>query len=226
MASIADIITGAAQRYGVDPNALLGIAQVESNFNPAAQNPRSSAGGLFQFTNGTAQQYGLADRFDPTQAADAAARLARDNSQFLQSRLGRPVTAADLYLAHQQGAGGAFKILSNPNAPLASLVGDAAANLNGGAGLTAGQFAQKWGSKFGGAPGQPEAAPTVAQVAPGPTAMPTPQQGGLAQMFAPAVLAPSPWSVAFASLGQQQQKRRTEQDTQAAEQARRRALFA
>lgn len=150
MATIADIITGAAQRYGVDPQALLRVAEIESGLNPGARNPKSSAGGLFQFIDSTAGQYGLADKFDPMQAADAGARLMRDNAAGLRSALGRDPSGAELYLAHQQGLGGARKILGNPNASLADLVGGAAANLNAGAGLTAGQFAQNWASKFGG----------------------------------------------------------------------------
>lgn len=180
MPTIADIITGAAQRYGVDPQALLRVAEIESGLNPGARNPKSSAGGLFQFIDSTAGQYGLADRFDPAQAADAGARMMRDNSAGLRSTLGRDATGPELYLAHQQGLGGARKILGNPNASLADLVGGAAASLNAGAGLTAGQFAQNWADKFGGggavqpagAPvepgGAPAAAPPLAVAAGGP----------------------------------------------------------
>ena len=75
-AQIRDVIVEAAQRNGVDPAAMLKIAELESTFNPRAQNDRSSAGGLFQFTDQTARDYNLTDRFDPVQASDAAARLA------------------------------------------------------------------------------------------------------------------------------------------------------
>jgi hypothetical protein len=191
VATIADIITGAAQRYGVDPQALVRIAEIESSLNPGARNPNSSAGGLFQFIDSTAGQYGLADRFDPAQAADAAARLARDNAAGLRSVLGRDPSGAELYLAHQQGLGGARKILGNPDAPLASLVGGAAANLNAGAGLTAGQFAQNWASKFGGGsngtpPSAPGAEAGAAPGAPAPVAAPEPFDPSLlAAQFAP-----------------------------------------
>lgn len=152
MATIADIITGAAQRYGVDPQALLRVAEIESGLDPNARNPNSSAGGLFQFIDSTAGQYGLANKFDAYESADAGARLMRDNAAGLRSALGRDPSGAELYLAHQQGLGGARKILGNPDAPLAGLVGDSAARLNAGAGMTAGQFAQKWLSKFMGGP--------------------------------------------------------------------------
>jgi hypothetical protein len=142
----AELFASTEQQYGLPEGYLERTARVESSFNPSAKNPNSSAGGLFQFIDGTAKQYGLADRYDPAQATDAAARLARDNAAILKRTLGRDPTAGELYLAHQQGAGGAVKLLSNPN-----VVGAAAARLNGGAGLTAGQLAQKWTAKIDGA---------------------------------------------------------------------------
>lgn len=149
----SDLFASTEQQYGLPPGYLERTARVESSFNPNAKNPNSSAGGLFQFIDGTARQYGLADRYDPVQATDAAARLARDNAAILKRTLGRDPTAGELYLAHQQGAGGAVKLLSNPDAPAEAIVGSAAARLNGGAGLTAGQLAQKWTAKIDG--GQP-----------------------------------------------------------------------
>ncbi len=119
--------------------------------NPRAKNPVSSAGGLFQFIDGTAKQYGLADRYDPTQAADAAARLTNDNRNLLRQKLGRDPTPGELYLAHQQGGGGALKILQNPDAPAASLVGTKAVIQNGGnQGMLARDFASLWQAKMDG----------------------------------------------------------------------------
>lgn len=136
-------------KRGLPAGFLSRMAQIESRMNPRAQNPNSSAGGLFQFIDSTAKDYGLTNKFDPVASTDAAARLAADNRSILAKALGREPTAGELYLAHQQGAGGASKLLSNPDAPAASIVGAKAASLNGGAGLTAGEFANKWTSKFG-----------------------------------------------------------------------------
>lgn len=148
--TIRATISEAAQRYGVDPHALLVVARLESSGNPNAKNPNSSAGGLFQFTDGTARQYGLRNKFDAAEASDAAARLMRDNTAALRAALGREPTAGELYLAHQQGAGGAAKLLTNPNARAADLVGADAVRLNGGsADMTAGQFASMWTGKAG-----------------------------------------------------------------------------
>lgn len=148
---VRQVISEAATRHGVSPAALLKIAMIESSGNPNAKNPRSSAGGLFQFIDSTAKSYGLKNRFDPAQAADAAARLAKDNAAHLRKVLGRDPTDGELYLAHQQGAGGAARLLKNPSASAESVVGEAAVRLNGGKpGMTAGQFASLWTRKAGG----------------------------------------------------------------------------
>lgn len=226
MPTIAEIVTGAAQRYGVDPQAMLAAAQIESGLDPSARNPHSSAGGLFQFIDSTAGRYGLRNKFDAYESADAAGRLWRDNAASLRSALGHDPSGADLYLAHQQGAGGAAKILGNPNAPLASLVGGDAAGLNAGGGMTAGQFSQMWAGKLaaalgeGGGGGMLDTRPAV----------PTP--AGLGAMFAeplpnasPADVDPNSLAQLLSSFG----RRPAQDDGKAraeAEQARRQALFA
>lgn len=147
---IRKIVSDAAATYGVDPNALLTITWIESKGNPNAKNPKSSAGGLLQFIDSTARAYGLQNKFDPAQSADAGARLMRDNSQALEKVLGRRPTTGELYLAHQQGISGATKLLSNPNAKAVDVVGSDAVRLNGGnSGMTAGDFAMLWMKKAG-----------------------------------------------------------------------------
>lgn len=149
--NIRDIITQAADRHGVSADTLLQIADIESKFDPAAHNP-SGASGLFQFMPATARQYGLANPFDATASADAAARLAKDNAAYLFRKLGRAPSVGELYLAHQQGAGGAAKLLANPGALAKDVVGLQAVIQNGGrADMTAGEFANLWVGKAGGA---------------------------------------------------------------------------
>lgn len=151
-AAPADLMPRFAQaeaQYGLPKNFLAQTAKIESSFDPAAANPNSSARGLFQFTKGTAKDYGLANPFDPIASTDAAARLAADNKATLMKALGREPTAGELYLAHQQGGGGASKLLSNPNARAADLVGADAVRLNSGnLNMTAGEFARRWTSKL------------------------------------------------------------------------------
>ncbi len=166
-AELRTMIADAAVRNGVDPHALTEVAGIESSFNPYARNNNSSAGGLFQFVDGTAKQYGLRDRFDPAQASDAAARLMRDNRDHLRKTLGREPNAGELYLAHQQGAGGASKLLANPNARAVDVVGHDAVRLNGGsADMTAGQFAAKWTSKVAPSGGSYDKLPSASSVEP------------------------------------------------------------
>ena len=73
--SVADILRAAAKRYGEDGEILVQIGDIESKLKPNAKNPNSSAGGVLQFIDGTAKDYGLANRFDPAQAADKLAAM-------------------------------------------------------------------------------------------------------------------------------------------------------
>lgn len=196
---IQQAIMQAANRYGIDPSALMRIAQIESGGNPNAKNHSSSAGGLFQFIDKTAKQYGLQDRYDPAQASDAAARLARDNSSYLSGILGRDPSAGELYLAHQQGAGGAGKLLSNPTARAVDILGENAVRLNGGTpDMTAQEFANKWINK-GSIGSQVAAQAIAAPQAPGTPApaMPEPINVGTP----PASAEQSPPTGLLASLG-------------------------
>ncbi|WP_276200312.1 transglycosylase SLT domain-containing protein [Chelatococcus sp. XZ-Ab1] len=152
---IATAIGMAAEKYGISSELLHRIAWIESRFDPNALNPNSKAAGPFQFIPSTWRQYGAgASPHDPIASADAAARLLLDNKRYLERTLGRTVTDGELYLAHQQGAGGAAKLLSNPNARAVDVVGWRAVTLNGGTPeMTAGQFAQLWIRKVEGAEG-------------------------------------------------------------------------
>jgi hypothetical protein len=146
------------QQYRLPSGFLARTATIESGGNPNAKNASSSAAGLFQFTDGTAKAYGLTNKYDAAASTLAAARLASDNAAILARALGRPPTAAELYLAHQQGGGGAVKLLSNPSALAVNVVGDDAVRLNGGrSDMTAGEFAGLWLSKYDGS--KPSAPP-------------------------------------------------------------------
>jgi hypothetical protein len=140
------------QQYGLPDGYLATTAHIESGGNPNAHNA-SGADGLFQFVPSTAQQYGVSTR-DPASSTDGAARLASDNAKVLRDKLGREPTGAELYLAHQQGAGGASSLLTNPNARAVDIVGEAAVKQNGGnASMSAGDFAGLWLNKYNGLSG-------------------------------------------------------------------------
>ena len=150
---ISSIIAGAAQRHGVSADTMMAIADIESKFNPNAHND-SGASGLFQFMPSTAKAYGLGNPFDASDNADAAARLLKDNAAYLSQKLGREPSTGELYLAHQQGMGGAVSLLSDPARLASEVVGKQAVLQNGGnLDMTAGQFAGLWINKANAAKG-------------------------------------------------------------------------
>lgn len=129
------------------------LAKIESSDNPNAKNPVSSAKGRYQFIDSTAKQYGITAQFGTPeyeqQERAAVEKFTVDNFNQLQKALKRAPTPGELYLAHQQGAGGASKILSSPNARAVDVLGKDAVLKNGGnENMTAQEFAQKWTSKF------------------------------------------------------------------------------
>jgi hypothetical protein len=149
-------IARAAAKYGQSPSTMRKIAMIESRLNPNAKNPTSSAAGLFQQIDDNAAQYGVNDRLDPYQSSDGAARFMRDNTNYLTKRLGRPPTEGEVYLAHQQGGGGAYELLKDPSALAVNVIGRARLLKNGGnVNMTAGQFAAMWTSKLDGNNPQP-----------------------------------------------------------------------
>ncbi|MGI9169923.1 MAG: hypothetical protein ACR2FH_07065, partial [Caulobacteraceae bacterium] len=153
------------------------LAMKESTGKPGATNGSST--GLFQFHPDTFAAAGGGNINDVGEQTKAALTLARRNAASLQSDLGRAPTPGELYLAHQQGIGGATALLSSPNAraidvltPIyarqygghASAVARQAVVRNGGdPNMTAGQFAQHVEQYFGGGKGASGgAAPAIA----------------------------------------------------------------
>lgn len=57
-------ITAAALSLGIAPADLNALINFESNYNPKAANPNSTAKGLLQFTSGTARDLGYTDSSD------------------------------------------------------------------------------------------------------------------------------------------------------------------
>jgi hypothetical protein len=102
------------------------IISIECGGRPKAKAPTSSAGGLFQFLNGTfyaecrihqpallrgrtkEQVYAL--RFDPETAIEIGVKFTEDNAD----ALGKGWTEGDLYLAHFLGVGTAKAVLRAP----------------------------------------------------------------------------------------------------------------
>lgn len=142
------------------------IIAAESGGDPLARNPRSSASGLGQFIDATwldilaknrpdlvegkTKEQILALKQDPQLSRDMTEAYARENGDILRNS-GLPVTPGSTYLAHFAGPKGAVSVLSAPpDAPVASILGDAAVKANPFlAKMTAGDLVAWAGQKVG-----------------------------------------------------------------------------
>ena len=148
-AELEAMISREATAAGMSPSDFIRMAEIESSFNPNAGSKKSSAKGLFQFTNGTAKTYGLKNVYDPLESTRAAIRLAKDNIKATGARDG-----ADIYMAHQWGSGGFNKMKNaDPNASVESVLGVDAARNNAMGGMTVAQGKAFWRNKFNGGKG-------------------------------------------------------------------------
>lgn len=93
--SAKEAVTKAAKQYGFGGQlaALYNLVSRESSFNPNAQNPSSTAYGLFQFLNGTWAGTGIAKTSDPYRQAIAGMR-------YIKARYGDPNGALRFWMAH------------------------------------------------------------------------------------------------------------------------------
>lgn len=109
-------IRQAAERHGVPVETLRTFARIESGGDP--RNVTGSYKGLFQLSNGEFSKHGgSGDILDPVANANAAAAKFRAESADFERAHGRPPSPADLYMVHQQGAGGYAAHMANPTAP-------------------------------------------------------------------------------------------------------------
>ena len=131
----AQNIASAAYQQGIDPSTALTVWSAEGGVtNPATKNPNSTATGIFQHLDSTWADLGGTDqdRLNASRQIELGVKLMKQNSDALKQDLGRQPQPWEVYLAHQQGLAGAEKLMSNPDANAASLVGEKAVTLNGG----------------------------------------------------------------------------------------------
>jgi len=169
---VAGLIGGAASDLGEDAAVALRIAELESGVGPGGdiltgrRNPRSSAAGVFQFTNETWAAMGGGDKMDTGLNVRRGIQLMGQNRRSMARSLGREPDGWELYLGHQQGVGGANALLANPQANAIealvpvyerakpgrgrALARSAVLDNGGRIDMTAGEFAGKWRNKFGG----------------------------------------------------------------------------
>ncbi len=148
MTDIKDLIRRKAIAAGMDPLHALTMASIESSFNPRADNGKYK--GLYQFGPDEWKKYGGGkDVFDPEANIDAMVGYHGDIKNNLATTLGRDPSNDEMYLGWQQGAGGAGKILTTPDARAVDLVGKDAISANGGDfNMTGGQFGSLWKNKY------------------------------------------------------------------------------
>jgi Transglycosylase SLT domain len=106
---IRDKIVAAAKAYGLDPDAMLKIAAMESGGNANAVSA-TGAIGIYQFVGKTASGVGINDRFNADQNIEGGMRLTRQNADFLRGNK-VPVTTENLYMVHQLGPKAALEII-------------------------------------------------------------------------------------------------------------------
>ena len=148
----------------VDQTWLATVKQhgAEHGLGWAAAAIERGSNGRYHVTDPAARQAIMDLRKDPAAASSMAAEFASDNRDYLERHLGRPAEAADLYLAHFLGAGGATKFLTaqaaDPNTSAASVVPAAARanhsifyNKNGSA-RTLAEVRDHFAAKLGGTP--------------------------------------------------------------------------
>ena len=152
------LVANVAANKGVSPHYAATITFIESKGQANAQHRDSKASGLCQFIPSTARHMGLIPGKDASHPrsvfnkeanANACTEFTKLNQIPLEKALGRIPTDAELYLAHQQGAAGAIKLLNNPNAKASDLVGTKAIVQNGGhTNMTARDFVNKWARDY------------------------------------------------------------------------------
>ena len=134
------------------------VAARESGGNPDARNPRSSATGAYQITDGTWSglmrnnpDLGLTPdgRTDPGQSDKAMRALTAENAAALRAA-GVPLTPGSLYAAHFLGAGAAPSVLTAAaDTPMRDLVSPQVLSANPHlSGMTAGDFTA-WARRVG-----------------------------------------------------------------------------
>lgn len=104
--TVGGAIENAAQKHGLDPATLKGIASIESSWNPGSNRGAATQyKGLFQIGREEWRQYGHGDIYNAKDNADAAAAMLADHSQWFTDRYGRAPAPGELYMMHQQGRG-------------------------------------------------------------------------------------------------------------------------
>lgn len=147
-----EIITKVAKEKGENADYFIRLAELESSLG-TNEDDTTDATGIFQFQEKTGKQYDLSseDRNDVTKSTEAVIEFTKDNKKSLKKTLGKEPENWQLYLAHQQGAGGFKELHKNPNKKAIEIVGEDAVIQNGGSkDMTSKEFMELWKEKYQG----------------------------------------------------------------------------
>lgn len=156
--SNAKSIARKAQQEGVNPSVALTISHIETGgrFDHTAQNPTSSAHGLFQILDKTWKGQGGGDRYSIDEQIKQGLKHIKNANASMRKSLGREPVEHEQYLGHLLGPGGAAAVLkADPNAKLIDVVrkydpknANAIVKNNAMEGMTVGQAISKWRNKW------------------------------------------------------------------------------
>jgi Transglycosylase SLT domain len=130
---LKDLLAAKAAAHKLPPQLLSAIAGLESGGKETAANPRSSAKGLFQFTDATWKGMGgkEGEQFNPERNAELGAMFTRQNAEGLKKSLGRDPTYGEVYAAHHFGLKGAKDLMNaDPKTPIEMAVSSSVIKAN------------------------------------------------------------------------------------------------
>ena len=113
--NVHDALGYASDQSGIPLETLHKFARIESGGNPSART--GSHKGLLQLSDGEHRRYGGQNIYDPHDNALAGAYKLRAEGNQFEGKYGRQPSASELYMIHQQGAGGADAHWANPDRP-------------------------------------------------------------------------------------------------------------
>jgi hypothetical protein len=153
----------------ITPRLMSAIKQIESGGDPHSTTKSGTYKGLYQLSDKQFRDYGgQGDIYDPAENTRVGALVIADEAKNLSKALGRPVTPDEVYLAHQQGFGGATEHLTHPERPAWQSMYATAEGRHRGEGwarqaihdnlpsslrgradsITSGEFAELWRDKY------------------------------------------------------------------------------
>ncbi|MBK1871575.1 D-Ala-D-Ala carboxypeptidase family metallohydrolase [Aestuariivirga sp. YIM B02566] len=157
--AFGNLLDQITQKYDLPEGFLSILHQIEAGGRLDPPDSVAGAGGPFQIMPDTAKEFGVADTSNFEQSADGAGKIAQSHGKQLRNIIGRDYTEEELYMAYQQGAGGAGALLNNPDSNAVDVLtkvykgnkkkGRSAVIDNGGrANMTAKEFTDAWTRKW------------------------------------------------------------------------------